>query len=166
MSYTKDTIQSRLKFVIEELKRRRIIHNQSDFADILNKQASYISECVTGKRTISEKFIHEVIEKFPVVNSEFLFEGKGEPVLEFDFKNNIFGDDNNNNNNTTIHFGEYSSDQYIKTLLNTINHLTQQNTHAQEALKTTQELLKRSQEQIDRLLEILSTNPLQIKKIK
>lgn len=153
-----NSIQIRLKTIIDELKKRHIIHNQSEFAEVLNKHASYISECLSGKRLISEKLIHEVKDKFPLINYEWIMEGTGKPILDYlDFTQNIFGDDNNNNNNTTINFAECStSEQYIQTLLHTINHLTQQNNQAQDALKTTQELLKRSQEQIDRLLEILS----------
>jgi phage repressor protein C with HTH and peptisase S24 domain len=68
----------RLKKTIDYLKKERKIFNNADFSKILKKQPSYISECLHGKREISELFIHSIVSGFPELNKDWLLTGEGE----------------------------------------------------------------------------------------
>jgi phage repressor protein C with HTH and peptisase S24 domain len=67
-----DIRRQRLKEMIEYLKENRKIFNNADFAKILGKTPSYISETLNGKREISEQFIRYIGDKFRFINTEWL----------------------------------------------------------------------------------------------
>lgn len=74
----KMAINERLRAVIDFLEEKRQIKNQSDFALILGKRKSVISEMLSGNRVISERFVHSVSGAFPVINPDWLWTGNGE----------------------------------------------------------------------------------------
>lgn len=65
----------RLVFVIEALKDQRLINNASDFAKIIEKPRSYISELVNGKRELTEGCIKDIVKRFPQVSPIYLLTG-------------------------------------------------------------------------------------------
>lgn len=71
-------MEKRLRECIDWLVLHRRVYNDADFAKALGKQRSFISECISGKRKISEKFVHLVCEQFPEVSEEWLLNGVGE----------------------------------------------------------------------------------------
>ena len=68
----------RLKQIISEFKRIKLIHNQKDFAKMIGDNTSSLSEMITGVRPISEKFIHKIFKAFPQVSENWILTGMGE----------------------------------------------------------------------------------------
>ena len=75
-------MNERLKIFIEHLKEHRIVHNYADFATQMGKGKSIISEMINGKRTISELFVQEIVNKYPQLNKEWLLFGKGSMLID------------------------------------------------------------------------------------
>lgn len=71
-------MKERLKAVIGYLQKERYVHNNADFANIVGVHASFLSEILNGKRSITEKFLHRICEAFPQINYTWLSEGVGE----------------------------------------------------------------------------------------
>ena len=65
----------RLRDVLNYLKYTKVIQTDSDFATLLGKSKSYLSEVLKGKRTLSEKFSLKVCSVFPQINSDWLLYG-------------------------------------------------------------------------------------------
>jgi len=74
-------MNERLKIFIEHLKEHRIVHNYADFATQMSKGKSIISEMINGKRTISELFVQEIVNKYPQLNKEWLLFGEGSMLI-------------------------------------------------------------------------------------
>lgn len=70
----------RFKMCVDYLKGNRRIYNASDLAKITGKQKSYISELLSGKRSLSEQFVHKFTECFPEISSSWLICGEGEMI--------------------------------------------------------------------------------------
>lgn len=73
-------MENRFKTSVDYLKEHRRIFNASDLAKITGKQKSYISELLSGKRTLSEQFVLKYTQCFPEISSMWLLEGKGEMI--------------------------------------------------------------------------------------
>lgn len=83
-------MDNRFKKSVEYLKKHRRIYNATDLANITGKQKSYISEVMTGKRSLSEQFVRVFTDHFPEISTEWLLSGSGEmlkkTVKTFEFK--------------------------------------------------------------------------------
>ena len=66
--------------LIDTLKEQRIIYNMSDFAQLLGKPRSYISEILTGKRKLTDNFVEDISKKIINVNPNYLLNGT-KPIL-------------------------------------------------------------------------------------
>ncbi len=73
-------MDERLRFFIEHLKKRRVVHNFADFASEMGKTRSVISEMINGKRVISEQFVQDIANKYPQLNMDWLLTGEGEMI--------------------------------------------------------------------------------------
>lgn len=71
-------MNQRLKILIDELKKRRIIYSQQELAEIVGISRTQFSELVTGKRKISDKAIHKITSSIPEINEDWLRTGEGE----------------------------------------------------------------------------------------
>lgn len=71
-------MNQRLKILIDELKKRRIIYSQQELAEIVGISRTQFSELVTGKRKFSDKTIHKITDSIPDINEEWLRTGEGD----------------------------------------------------------------------------------------
>lgn len=71
-------MENRFKESVEYLKQTRRIFNASDLAKITGKQKSYISELLSGKRSVSEQFVLSFTRCFPEISKDWLLTGEGE----------------------------------------------------------------------------------------
>ena len=71
-------MNQRLKIVIAELRKRKKVYSQAEFAEMVGISRTQFSEIVTGKRKLSDKSIHKIITAFPEINVEWLRTGEGE----------------------------------------------------------------------------------------
>lgn len=65
------------KNMINYLKKERLIFNDADFASKVGKHRSYISEVKSKKRTITEQFVIQINEVFPIISLNWLLTGEG-----------------------------------------------------------------------------------------
>ncbi len=77
---SKESKIERLNGAINWLRSSRIILSQAEFAEKIGAKPSQISEMLKGKRPISERTIHNVVDSFPDLNFEWLFRGEGEMI--------------------------------------------------------------------------------------
>ena len=70
-------MNERLKIFIEHLKENRVVFSDAEFARLTGKQRSYVSEIMSGKRTLSEQYVLKIVDTFPQLSKEWLTEGKG-----------------------------------------------------------------------------------------
>ena len=71
-------MNQRLKIVIAELRKRKKVYSQAEFAEIVGISRTQFSEIVTGKRKLSDKAIHKIITALPDINEDWLRTGEGE----------------------------------------------------------------------------------------
>ena len=71
-------MNQRLKVLIFELRKRKKVYSQAEFAEIVGISRTQFSEIVTGKRRLSDKAIHTIISAIPEINEEWLRTGEGE----------------------------------------------------------------------------------------
>jgi plasmid maintenance system antidote protein VapI len=71
-------MNQRLKILISELKKRKKVFSQAEFAEIVGISRTQFSEIVTGKRKLSDKAIHKIVAAFPEINEDWLRNGDGE----------------------------------------------------------------------------------------
>ena len=71
-------MNQRLKLLISELKKQRIIYSQAEIAEKAGISTTQFSELVTGKRKLSERNIHKILKAFPEINENWMFTGEGE----------------------------------------------------------------------------------------
>lgn len=71
-------MNQRLKILITELKKRKKVYHQAEFAEIVGISRTQFSEIVTGKRKLSDKAIHKITKALPEINEEWLRTGEGE----------------------------------------------------------------------------------------
>jgi transcriptional regulator with XRE-family HTH domain len=91
----------RIKNVIFYLISQDTIESQEDFANRMGYNPSSVSQIVSGKKPLSEKFANKVADTFKNINSNYLF-GNGEML-----KNGISEEKNTNlNTNLNINLSE------------------------------------------------------------
>ncbi len=66
----------------DKLIELRMIYNNTDFADMIGKGRSYVSEALNGRRNITEQFVLCIADAFPTVSRDWLLTGKGEMLVE------------------------------------------------------------------------------------
>ena len=71
-------MNQRLKFLIVELRKRKKVYSQAEFAEIVGISRTQFSEIVTGKRKLSDKAIHKILAAVPDINEDWLRTGEGE----------------------------------------------------------------------------------------
>lgn len=76
-------MNQRLKFFINSLKERRIVVSDAEFARLTGKQRSYVSEIISGKRSLSEQYVLKIADSFKELNKDWLLTGNG-PMLNKD----------------------------------------------------------------------------------
>lgn len=74
-------MENRFKECVEYLKLKRLIYNAADLAKMTGKQKSYISELMSGKRKLSEQFVHTLVDLFPELSAEWLLSGEGKMIV-------------------------------------------------------------------------------------
>lgn len=67
-----------LKKLIFCLKELRLVHNQSEFSEIIGISTGYMSQLLSGNRDVSKKIVNKIHDKFPVINPAWLLTGEGE----------------------------------------------------------------------------------------
>lgn len=86
----------RLRRYISYLVMERMIETDSEFAERIGVQPSYLSEIIRGKRSLTDKFSSRIKSEFSSLNEEWLLGGKGE-MLNFPHEDNttlrVFEDD-------------------------------------------------------------------------
>lgn len=63
--------------LLDELKSRRIVYNDADFAARVHVNRSYISELKNNKRKLTEQFVRSICHEFHFISSEWLLSGEG-----------------------------------------------------------------------------------------
>jgi plasmid maintenance system antidote protein VapI len=76
-------MNQRLKIVIAELRKRKKVYSQAEFAEIVGISRTQFSEIVTGKRKLSDKAIHKIIAAIPDINEDWLRTGEGEMLKSY-----------------------------------------------------------------------------------
>lgn len=76
-------MNQRLKIVIAELRKRKKVYSQAEFAEIVGISRTQFSEIVTGKRKLSDKAIHKIISAIPDINEDWLRTGEGEVLKSY-----------------------------------------------------------------------------------
>ena len=169
MTYSEMSKNQRFAEVIKALRNNGEVYNQTDLSNKMRKSKAYISECMNGKRPITDQFVSELASIFHSVNKSYITRGEGSPLIT---ANNI-GNQYTLGNNSSITLGGSSCadnctsvDQCIellRTAQNTIDLLIKQRDNAQDIILRTQDQLVRSQEQltkaqeqVDKLLSLLS----------
>lgn len=71
-----------IKNVLIYLKKERLAINDAEFAKKIGKQRSYISEIRTGKRNITEQFVLQIHNAFPIISLDWLLKNEGEMILD------------------------------------------------------------------------------------
>lgn len=71
-------MNQRVKELIKELKKLRLIHSQADFAKEVGIGTVQLSEIITGKRKISEYYVNKILTRFPQINKDWLINQEGE----------------------------------------------------------------------------------------
>lgn len=71
-------MNQRIREIIDVLKSQRIVLSDGEFATEVGIGKSQLSEVMTGKRNVSEKYIRKMRTRFPEINEEWLRTGEGE----------------------------------------------------------------------------------------
>lgn len=70
-------MNQRIREVINVLKEQRIVLSDGEFATEVGIGKSQLSEVMTGKRKVSEKYIRKMRTRFPEINEDWLRTGSG-----------------------------------------------------------------------------------------
>lgn len=76
------TDNQRIKAVVDYLKKEKIIRNQRDFAERIGGNYSVVSEIISAKRKISERFVRNICDAFPYISQKWILEEDGEMIIE------------------------------------------------------------------------------------
>lgn len=71
-------MNQRLREVVNFLKEQRKVLSDGEFADKIDVGRSQLSEVMSGKRKVSERYILKLLTKFPEISEEWLRTGEGE----------------------------------------------------------------------------------------
>jgi hypothetical protein len=77
-------MKNRLRLVIEALKEERKVFSDSDFADMIGKSKSFLSDMLSGNKKISRRTAESVCEAFPEINFKWLLTGEGDMFVASD----------------------------------------------------------------------------------
>lgn len=77
-------MKNRLRLVIDALKKERKVFSDSDFADMIGKSKSFLSDMLSGNKTISRRTAESVSAAFPEVNVKWLLTGEGDMFVSPD----------------------------------------------------------------------------------
>lgn len=70
-------MNQRIREFINILKEQRIVLSDGEFASEVGMGKSQLSEVLSGKRKVSEKYIRKMRTRFPELNEEWIRYGKG-----------------------------------------------------------------------------------------
>lgn len=76
------TTNERLNQLIDNKKKSSEIRNNAHFADLTGVQTGYLSEVLSGKRNLTERFAHKIITAFPQIDKNWLLTGEGSMLKE------------------------------------------------------------------------------------
>lgn len=165
---TKDEVSKNQRFaeVIDELKKRGEIYNQTDLSNKLHKSKAYISQCLSGKRSITDRFVNDLVSVFNLVNKDYITKGDGSPIITPSITATNFANQYKVGDNANITLGGASCAEnctsveqcieLLRTAQNTIDLLIKQRDSAQNIVLRTQDQLTKTQEQVDKLLSLLA----------
>lgn len=71
-------MNQRIREFVDFLKKERIVLSDGEFASEVGIGKSQLSEVMSGKRNVSEKYIRKMRTRFPEINEEWLRSGEGE----------------------------------------------------------------------------------------
>ena len=71
-------MNQRIKEAINFLKQQREVLSAGEFASEVGIGKSQLSEVISGKRKVSEKYILKILSRFPQFSEEWLRYGQGE----------------------------------------------------------------------------------------
>lgn len=71
-------MNQRLREVVNFLKEQRKVLSDGEFADKIGVGRSQLSEAMSGKRKVSERYILKLLAKFPEISEEWLRTGEGD----------------------------------------------------------------------------------------
>lgn len=71
-------MNQRLRILVDELKRRRIIHSDADCARLAGIEKAELSRMMTGKRNVNQRSVDKLLSCFPEINETWLLTGEGE----------------------------------------------------------------------------------------
>lgn len=72
------TKEDRFFQIVNYLMENRKIYNQSDLANLLCIDKSYITNIKNGKKPVTDTIADKLVETFPETNREWLMDGKGQ----------------------------------------------------------------------------------------
>lgn len=76
------TDNQRIKSVVDYLKKEKKIRNQRDFVERIGGNYSVVSEIISGKRKVSERFVGTICETFPFISHDWIINEEGEMIIE------------------------------------------------------------------------------------
>lgn len=82
------TDNQRIKSVVDYLKKENKVRNQRDFAERIGGNYSVVSEILSGKRKISERFIRTICETFPYISHDWIINEEGQMIVEINESQN------------------------------------------------------------------------------
>lgn len=74
-------MKERLRELINYLLSKGKVKSDAQFANAIGKAPSVLCGMLSGKRTITEKSLRRVADKFPGVNYDWLLTGEGEMII-------------------------------------------------------------------------------------
>ena len=72
----------RIKYVVDYLKAEKKIRNQRDFAERIGEHYSLLSEIISGKRKINERFVNSLCNTYPFISRKWITNEEGEMIIE------------------------------------------------------------------------------------
>lgn len=81
---------TRLRNFVDNLITTGQVRSYSEFAELIGKGRSYVSEIINGKRPLTPKFIKSISDVFPELNGSWILTGEGNMLLpQGNVENNI-----------------------------------------------------------------------------
>lgn len=71
-------MNQRLREIVNDLKKRRKVYSDADFARIIEIPRGDLSQMMSGKRKVSKRCVSNLLANFPEINEEWLRSGEGE----------------------------------------------------------------------------------------
>ena len=74
-------MNQRLRTIVNVLKEQRKVFSDADCARILGIGRADLSQMMSGKRSISKRFVSTLVTHFPGINGDWLLNGEGNMLL-------------------------------------------------------------------------------------